>query len=37
MERLLDKLEIDDQTIEEPTIQFGRDKPRDDAGSGPAN
>ena len=33
----LDKLEVDEEKIEEPMIQFGRDKPRDDAGSGAAN
>lgn len=37
IEVALDKLEIEEQSIEEPTIQFGRDKPRDDGGSGPAN
>ncbi len=33
----LDKLQVDEEEIEEPMIQFGRDKPRDDAGAGPAN
>jgi hypothetical protein len=33
----LDKLQVDEEMIEEPMIQFGRDKPRDDAGAGPAN
>jgi hypothetical protein len=33
----LDKIEFQTDDIEEPIIQFGRDKPRADGGSGPAN
>lgn len=38
IEVALDKLNLEDETgIEEPVIQFGRDKPRDEGGVGPAN
>jgi len=30
-------LKVDEETIDEPMIQFGRDRPRDVGGSGPAN
>jgi len=33
----LDKIEFESDEIEEPIIQFGRDKPRKDGGAGPAN
>ncbi len=38
VEIALDKLQIDEDEIEEPLLQFGRDRPREDGGgSGPAN
>jgi hypothetical protein len=33
----LQALKVDEETIEEPMIQFGRDRPRDVGSSGPAN
>lgn len=33
----LTELAMDDEEIEEPLIQFGRDRPRDVGGTGPAN
>ena len=33
----LQALKVDEETIDEPMIQFGRDRPRDVGGSGPAN
>ena len=33
----LDSLELESEEIEEPMMQFGRDKPRDDASGAPAN
>jgi len=33
----LSQLVFDEQDVEEPTIRFGRDKPRDVGGVGPAN
>jgi hypothetical protein len=30
-------MELDSQGIEEPLIQFGRDRPREESGQGPAN
>jgi len=36
-EVVLAELVVDEQDVEEPMIQFGRDKPRDVGGSGPAN
>ncbi len=37
VEITLPKLEFDEGDIEEPLIQFGRDKPRDVGGAAPAN
>lgn len=37
VEVTLPLLQLDEQQIEEPLLQFGRDKPRDSAGTGPAN
>jgi hypothetical protein len=37
VEITLPQLDLDDVDVEEPLIQFGRDKPRDVGGSGPAN
>ena len=34
---VLDKIEFNSDDIEEPIIQFGRDKPRTDGAGGPAN
>ncbi|MDP6932816.1 MAG: hypothetical protein QGG40_07855, partial [Myxococcota bacterium] len=31
------EMEIDEEEIEDPVIQFGRDKPRDVGSTGPAN
>ena len=33
----LEKMEIEEEEIEEPLIQFGRDRPRDVVGGGPSN
>jgi hypothetical protein len=33
----LDKIDFDSDDIEEPIIQFGRDKPREDGAGGPSN
>ncbi|MFH1466424.1 MAG: hypothetical protein ABIO70_18720 [Pseudomonadota bacterium] len=33
----LSKLELESEEIEEPVIQFGRDRPREDNGGAPAN
>lgn len=37
IEVTLEPLVIDDDTIQAPLIQFGRDKPREEGGTGPAN
>ena len=37
VEVTLSQLAMDDEDIEEPLIQFGRDKPREGGGTGPAN
>lgn len=37
VEVTLNELAMDDEDIEEPLIQFGRDKPREVGGPGPAN
>ncbi len=37
IEVTLSELEMDEEDIDEPLIQFGRDKPRDVGGTGPAN
>ena len=37
LEVALAQLEMETDTVEEPLIQFGRDKPRDVGGTGPAN
>ncbi|MFT4979888.1 MAG: hypothetical protein ACI8S6_005800 [Myxococcota bacterium] len=37
VEVTLSELPMDDDDIDEPLIQFGRDKPREVGGSGPAN
>ncbi|MCB9778406.1 MAG: hypothetical protein H6742_07580 [Alphaproteobacteria bacterium] len=37
LEVTLQELVIDDADIDEPLIQFGRDKPRETGGTGPAN
>lgn len=37
IEVALPALALDESGIEEPLLQFGRDKPRDGAGTGPAN
>jgi hypothetical protein len=37
LEVALDALPMEEESIEEPVIQFGRDRPRDAGGSGPAN
>lgn len=37
LEVSLAQLVMDDDSVEEPLIQFGRDKPREVGGSGPAN
>lgn len=37
VEVTLPELAIDDSDIDEPLLQFGRDKPREDGGTGPAN
>lgn len=37
LEVTLPALELEQSEIEEPLIQFGRDKPRDEGGTGPAN
>jgi len=33
----LSKLELESEEIEEPVLQFGRDRPREDGGGAPAN
>ncbi|NOY24402.1 MAG: hypothetical protein GXP62_00875 [Oligoflexia bacterium] len=37
VEIALPELELDDQDIDEPLLQFGRDEPREAGGTGPAN
>ncbi len=37
LEVSLVELELDDSDIDEPLLQFGRDKPREAGGTGPAN
>lgn len=37
VEVTLPELPLDDSDIDEPLLQFGRDKPREDGGTGPAN
>jgi hypothetical protein len=37
LEVALDALPMEEESIEEPVMQFGRDRPRDAGGSGPAN
>lgn len=34
---MLSPLQLDEQAVEEPLLQFGRDKPREAGGTGPAN
>ena len=37
VEVALPELQLDEQDIDEPLLQFGRDKPRETGGTGPAN
>lgn len=37
VEITLPELDLDDSDIDEPLLQFGRDKPRETGGTGPAN
>ena len=37
LEVTLAPLDLNEEAIEEPLLQFGRDKPREDGGTGPAN